>query len=75
MLRSISCMVVFVMFGLTSCSPVKTTHVRPDELKFSPLELVIPETKPVILPNGIRLYLVDDRELPMVHITGMIGGW
>lgn len=73
MLRSIFGLVVIIMFGLTSCSPVKTAQVRPDELNFSPLELVIPEIKPAILPNGVRLYLFEDRELPKIHLTGMIG--
>ena len=34
MLRSIFGLVVIIMFGLTSCSPVKTAQVRPDELNF-----------------------------------------
>ena len=73
MARSIFYLLVITMLGLVACSPVSTTQVRPDEMVFSPLQLVVPEIEPIILPNGVRLYLSEDRELPLIWITGMIG--
>ena len=73
MLRSVLCLLVIATLGLGACSPVTATKVRPDELVFSPLQLVVPEIEPVVLPNGVRLYLSEDRELPMIWISGMVG--
>lgn len=73
MLRAWSLLLIVIFTGLTSCSSVQTTQVHPDALVFSPLELVVPEIDPIVLPNGIRLYLSENRELPMVKLTGLIG--
>ena len=73
MLRTLYVLLIVIFIGLTSCSSVQTTHVHPDELVFSPLELVVPDIDPILLPNGVRLYLSENRELPMIKMTGMIG--
>lgn len=73
MSRSIFCLLVIATLGFNACSPITATKVRPDELVFAPLQLVVPEIEPVVLPNGVRLYLSEDRELPMIWITGMVG--
>lgn len=55
---------------LVSCAP---SLPRPDQLVFPPLTLQIPTIDRIDLPNGIRLYLREDHELPLVEITAMLG--
>jgi zinc protease len=42
-------------------------------MTFAPLKFTIPVIDPIELPNGIRLYLREDHELPLVEITAMAG--
>lgn len=62
---------VFVLF-LSACTP---THreLRPDQLEFDPLVFHVPQVDRIELPNGIRLYLKEDPELPLVQVTAMVG--
>ncbi len=43
-------------------------------LSFEPLEFEIPPVDRVDLPNGIRLYLREDQELPLVEVSVMLEG-
>ncbi|MBE0500605.1 MAG: insulinase family protein [Desulfuromonadales bacterium] len=73
MLRFISSFLLLLSLGITSCLSPHTENVRPDALAFAPLQLVVPEIKPIVLANGVHLYLLEDRELPLIQMTGMIG--
>lgn len=73
MLRSISMLIALLSLAAAACVPMPSNQLRPDEIASVPLEYRIPQIEPVILPNGLRLYLSEDRELPLVKITGMIG--
>ncbi len=43
------------------------------DLKFPPLRAIeTPKIDVVALPNGMRLYLLEDRELPLVHGTALV---
>lgn len=55
---------------LVSCAP---SLPHPDQLVFPPLTLQIPAIDRMELPNGIRLYLREDHELPLVQVTAMLG--
>ncbi len=50
-----------------------TAPMRPDQLNFAPLAFEIPVIEPIVLPNGIRLYLHEDHELPLVEVSAMVG--
>jgi zinc protease len=67
--------IAFVLFIgvllLSACAP-KTREVRPDQLEFEPLVFHVPEVEKIELPNGIRLYLKEDHELPLVQVTVMV---
>ncbi len=41
-------------------------------LTFEPLEFEIPPVDRVDLPNGIRVYLLEDNELPLVEVSVMV---
>ena len=62
-----------IPFFISSCSLIPSSGVRPDDLTFAPLTFEVPEVEPVRLANGIRVYLLEDPELPLVEVTAMIG--
>jgi zinc protease len=50
--------------------PVARNHRN---LKFPPLrEVKIPQVAAYTLPNGLRLYLLEDHELPLIHGSALI---
>ncbi len=43
------------------------------DLKYPPLRpIAIPQIERVTLPNGLRLYLLEDHEIPMVHGAALV---
>lgn len=64
--------VFLLIWLLPACAPLKR-EVRPDQLTFPPLVFHVPEVETVELPNGIRLYLKEDPEIPLVQMTAMLG--
>jgi len=44
----------------------------PDQLRYPPLHFQVPRTETVVLENGIKLYLYEDHELPLVRATAII---
>ncbi|PLY01346.1 MAG: insulinase family protein [Desulfuromonas sp.] len=66
-------LLVLLLGPLLACSaPVQKT-VRPDQLDFPALEFDVPAIEQTRLSNGIRVYLLEDQELPLVEVTAMIG--
>jgi zinc protease len=47
---------------------------RPDQLTFPPLEFHFPEVARQQLDNGMKVYLKEDHELPLVELTVMVEG-
>ena len=45
---------------------------RPDQLAFPPLSFHVPQVQKVVLPNGIRLFLRENHELPLLEVTAMV---
>lgn len=45
---------------------------NPRTMNFPPLSFNIPKAERVLLNNGIPVYLLQDRELPLVNITALI---
>ena len=53
------------------CTP--TTFARPhEELTFEPIEFKPPAPEKRTLSNGMMLYLIEDHELPLFGISGLI---
>jgi zinc protease len=61
---------IFIFLALSACVRPQD---RPDQLNFEPLVFDIPRAQKAELANGIRLYLKEDHELPLVQITAMMG--
>lgn len=60
---------------LSSCCPISAPQqLRPDQLSFPALRFEFPDVEKQQLANGIKLYLKEDHELPLVEISLMIGG-
>ena len=57
---------------LAACAP-QSELVGPRQFVGQPLVFEVPDVERVELPNGIRLYLKEDHELPLVQVTAMIG--
>ena len=55
-------------------SAAASAQVRPDQLKFPPLEFSFPQVDVSRLSNGMHLYLMEDHELPLVEMTLMVEG-
>lgn len=64
---------ILTVFCLALCGCVKPESPRPEDLAYPPLTFHPPEIDKQVLPGGIRLYLKEDHELPLVSVTAMVG--
>lgn len=73
MYRAVFVLLTFLL--LFGCSqPPVAQQLRPDQLDFPPLEFHFPQIVTQELDNGMKLYLKEDHELPLVEMTLMVGG-
>ena len=57
----------FIVWGIPS------TFAKPhEELTFEPIEFKPPAPEKRVLSNGVTLYLIEDHELPLFNINGLI---
>lgn len=63
--------VFLLLLSLAACSPSLPKH--PEQLSYPELEFQLPEVDKLELANGIRLYLKQDDELPLVQVTALVG--
>ncbi len=64
-----------ILIFLAGCGPlVATGPVRPDQLQFPPLEFNFPQVEKHQLTNGIRVFLKEDHELPLVDLSVLVAG-
>lgn len=61
---------LFVLLSSLGCARVAP---HPAELSFAPITFTPPEVEKIVLPNGIRLYLKEDHELPLIEISALVG--
>jgi len=45
---------------------------QPDKIKYPGLEFRIPQTDKILLENGMVLFFLQDRELPLVSLSAMV---
>jgi len=63
--------ITLLLFLLAGCAtPLKT--VDPRTLTFAPLKFSLPKSDQVTLKNGMKVYLLEDHELPIVNMTAII---
>lgn len=63
--------ILTLLFTLAACASAPKT-VDPRTLTFAPLKFSIPGSDRLTLKNGIRVYLLEDHELPIVNMTAFI---
>jgi predicted Zn-dependent peptidase len=61
-------LLVFCVLG--SCAPAVLKH--PVELSYEPMQFLFPQAEQVTLSNGIELYLLEDKELPLVNLVALV---
>ncbi|MEZ4600401.1 MAG: pitrilysin family protein [Syntrophotaleaceae bacterium] len=64
---------LFICFFLPIAWVSSSLALNPRAYDGPPLVFDLPGVERVTLPNGIRLYLKEDHELPLVEVTAMIG--
>jgi hypothetical protein len=47
-------------------------RANPRNMSFPPLDFAIPKAERVVLENGTPVYLLQDRELPIVTVAALI---
>ncbi|SEA14310.1 zinc protease [Desulfuromusa kysingii] len=66
---------LLVSLFIFGCSPnFLSSQERPDQLSFPPLDFSFPEVAEQQLQNGMKLYLKEDNELPLVELTVLVEG-
>lgn len=66
-----SCGALLLVLALGACAAQGPR--RPEALRYPPLEFAVPAVDSFLLDNGLRVYLREDNELPLVKITLMAG--
>ena len=61
-------LVLSVSSGFAQTAPLGD----PRTMTFEPVTITVPEVERVVLENGIIVYLLPDRELPLVSVSAMI---
>jgi len=64
------CCLASVVFLAGCATPLPS---QPEQLQYPTLDFQLPEVETLTLSNGIRLYLKEDKELPLVQMTAMLG--
>ena len=70
-LRFVLLLCLAILVSLTGCAAPQPKS--PDQLQYPVLDFQLPEVETLVLANGIRLYLKEDSELPLVQMTVMLG--
>lgn len=63
--------ILTILFILAGCAAVPKA-VDPRNLAFAPLKFSIPKSDRITLSNGMKVYLLEDHELPIVNMTAFI---
>lgn len=65
-LIAILCSLLWVFFQNSLFAQIL---IPPDELQYPPLKFQMLKADRVELPNGITMFFLEDRELPLVHMN------
>jgi len=66
------CIPALVCLLITACQPVGPKPLRPEQLSYPELDFKVPDVERLELSNGIRLYLQEDHELPLIEVSAML---
>ncbi|MCX8159750.1 MAG: insulinase family protein [Candidatus Saccharicenans sp.] len=73
-MKNLKAAIFVVLLTIAACNLVSAQVTKPEELKFPPLKFQPPNPASfrVVLSNGLRAYIREERELPIVNITAII---
>ena len=71
--QTYSRLIIAVLMACLIAWSIPTTFAKPhEELPFEPIEFKPPAPEKRVLSNGMQLYLLEDHELPLFSINGLI---
>ncbi len=69
--RNVIVGILVLCFAVTSCTQNSPLHYK--QLKYSKLgDIQVPEVQQVTLANGMKLFLLEDHELPLISVSARI---
>ena len=71
LIKSLVLTVAALSLLIPGCSSSPSTDYR--KLQYPKLRNIeIPEVERLTLPNGMKLFLLEDRELPLINVSALI---
>ena len=65
--------IIFLCMGIALPALAQNASLpSPDKLFYQPLQIKLPQAQRLVLDNGIILYIMEDKELPLVNINAII---
>lgn len=65
-------LLILCLFCIAPLHGLAAEPANPRSMTFAPLSFTIPKSERVLLNNGTPVYLLQDRELPIVTVSAMI---
>jgi len=74
---ALSLVILLISTGLGLAEPAETpkplSWPDPDRLSYEEIKFSPPKPERVVLENGLTVYFLEDRELPLVNISFIVG--
>ncbi|MGE5843908.1 MAG: insulinase family protein, partial [Syntrophaceae bacterium] len=74
---ALSLVILLISTGLGLADPAETPKPQswpdPDRLSYEEIKFSPPKPERVVLENGLTVYFLEDRELPLVNISFIVG--
>lgn len=72
-MKRLLCALLLLLFVVPTVSLGAGSTVDPRHMTFPPLVFKVPTAERVVLDNGMVVYLLEDRELPLVSMQAYVG--
>lgn len=72
-MKRLLCALLLLLLVFPTASSGAASTLDPRHMTFHPLVFKVPTAERVVLGNGMVVYLLDDRELPLVSMQAYIG--
>ncbi len=71
--RLLSGLMILLLYGLmASWGGAADTFTPPEKIKYSQLNFQLPKAERILLKNGMILFYLQDKELPLISISALI---
>jgi zinc protease len=74
MKRALFLVVCLIIAGglLWSAAAMDFQSIQPDKMYFPPLQFDLPKAERLVMDNGIVIYFLENRELPLINIRALV---